>query len=159
MSRLQQAIGFENAVTAGLALIGLYLVREGFRLGLGDISVPEAGAFLFLSGVALTGLSIARLVVGRRSSADDDAAEEAPTPGGTTKVIAFIVALAVYTAVLDWLGFIVATALLAAAIMKISYRPGWIAVCTVSIASALLVYLLFDVLLGVSLPAGTVLAG
>jgi putative tricarboxylic transport membrane protein len=153
MQRLQRISGFETAVTAGLGLVGLYLVAEGVRLGLGSISVPEAGSFTFLAGVALTVLSVLHLFA--RRAAPPEYVADPEVPGAGHRVVALFAALAIYTAVLDVVGFVVATVPLSAAIMKLSHRPSWRAVCAVSIGAPVIVYVVFDVLLGVSLPAGT----
>jgi hypothetical protein len=39
--------------------------------------------------------------------------------------------------------------------MTISHRPSWTTVCLVSVGASVTVYVVFDILLGVSLPSGT----
>jgi len=135
-------------VRSGLFLLGLSLFTlwESLRVGLGTLKKPGSGFFPFCSGIAL--LVFALVIVGRGWG-----------PGESQKTSYRRVALAlaslfIYSLVLNTLGFIVATFLLAGVLFRLGEpRPWWVLV-TISALLSLLVYGVFGVLLHVSFPRG-----
>jgi putative tricarboxylic transport membrane protein len=143
----------DQIVTLGLTIAGVAIMIGGIRLKIGTVSVPEPGFFPFISGAVVAALSMCRLIAsGSRKSGGD---EVGGSIDGSWKAVALAAALIVYTLILDWLGFTVATSLLAIAVMRIAHRQSWVSIIAISITLAVICQYLFSVLLRVSLPAGT----
>jgi putative tricarboxylic transport membrane protein len=129
--------------------LGIGVTVGAIRLGLGKIVEPEPGFFPFLSGVALTVLSLILFIqalVGRcaviRAS------------GRLWRPAAIVMGLIVYVLIFDIAGYIVATILLSVVVLRVlEPRTKWI-FAVVSLVLAVGSYLLFDRLLGVLLPRG-----
>lgn len=143
----------DQIMTLGLTIAGAAIMIGGIRLKIGTVSVPEPGFFPFISGAGVAALSMRRLIASR--SRKSDGGEVGESIDGWWKAVALAAALIVYTLILDWLGFTVATSLLAIAVMRIARPQSWISTIAISIALAVICQYLFGVLLKVSLPAGT----
>ncbi len=120
----------------------------GFRLKVGSLSAPEPGFFPFVAGAAIAALSLLHFLA-KNSHEDINTGS-----GGWMKAVALACALCAYTLTLEWLGFIIATLLLAIVVMRVSHRQPWLRIIIVSTAASLAAYYLFHVLLRVDLPAG-----
>ena len=143
----------DQVVTLALTIMGVGIMVGGVRLKIGTISVPEPGFFPFVSGTMVAVLSLCRMVASiSRKTLEGEALKKADVPW---KAMALAVTLTVYTLALDWLGFIIATSLLAVAVMRIAHRQSWITTIAISIGLAAGSYCLFSRLLKVSLPPGS----
>lgn len=151
MAKLFRHLDLDQIVTLGLGLIGVAVAIGGVRLRIGTVSVPEPGFFPFISGTLVACLSLCRAIgvslrKGPLTALDDGTAK----PG---KAVALAAALVIYTLVLEYLGYILATTFLAIVVMRITHRQSWVVAIGLSVLVALLSYYLFSVLLQVSLPA------
>lgn len=143
-------LDLEKIVTLGLFIAGGAIMAGGYRLKIGTVSVPEPGFFPFIAGTSVAALSMCRLIgSGRTNSGVTEDNESVP---GSWKALTLSTALIVYTLILDWCGFIVATSLLAIAVMRISYPQPWLRTITISVLVAAASYYLFRGLLQVPLP-------
>lgn len=145
-------LDLDLVVTLGLTILGLAIAIGGFRLKVGSVSVPEPGFFPFLAGAVAAALGLCRLVVtGLQKTHSQGSSEGAGAP---RKAAALAAALAVYTLVLDQLGFMLATSLLAIAVMRIARPQSWISTIAIAVTLSVACYYLFSVVLKVSLPPG-----
>ncbi|PYN90966.1 MAG: hypothetical protein DMD89_32700, partial [Candidatus Rokuibacteriota bacterium] len=71
------------------------------------------------------------------------------------QVIGLVAALAVYTAMLEWVGYPIATFLLVLYMVKVTHPQRWLLALAVSLLAAGGSYLLFAVWLKVPLPPGS----
>jgi putative tricarboxylic transport membrane protein len=145
-------LDLDKAVTFGLFIAGAAIIAGGYRLKIGTVSVPEPGFFPFIAGTTIAALSMCRLVGSgpAKSEVEEDNQDSRPA---SWKAIALSAALIAYTLILDWCGFVLATSLLAIAVMRISYPQSWLRTVIVSVVVAAASYYLFSGLLQVPLPA------
>ena len=130
------------AVGAG-GVVGAATLRIGTPLH------PQPGFFPVLGGLGVMALSSALLVqaiLGRSSGGE---------PFGEIRRPAILVAgLAIYVALLEPVGYVVATAFIAAVILRVLGVTSWRRLAVGSILLPVGTWLLFARLLGVELPAG-----
>ena len=105
---------------------------------------PKAFPLLLALIIALCGL---RLVLkGGRDV-------EANPPGANLRIASMVAALAAYAFFFQWLGFVVATALMSLAVGRL-FGGGWIKTSIGAVLMAVALFLLFDKGLDVVVPAG-----
>lgn len=105
---------------------------------------PKAFPLLVALIIALCGL---RLII----KGGNDV--EANPPGANFRIILMVGYLAAYAFLFQWLGFIIATAIMAALIGKL-FGGSWSKAVTGSVIMAIFMFLLFDKGLDVVLPTG-----
>ena len=140
------------AMAAVLLLGAVAALVEGRHLPFGTVAAPGPGFFPRALAAGLAGvvvLLLARAVVTGRA-----AATPAAMPGGRTRLAGVVVALFLFTAVVDHLGFVVATFLLMAALFRVVERHRWTIVVAESAAAAVVSHVVFKIWLGVRLPPG-----
>jgi putative tricarboxylic transport membrane protein len=121
----------------------------GVRLRLGTPTEPQPGFFPFLGGVTLIILAGLLLVQGWRGKSSGTQAF-----GKIWGPLILIAGLAAYVAVLETAGYIVATTLLAAVVLRILETRPFGVLIVISLILGIGSYLVFHELLGVPLPAG-----
>ena len=136
-----------------LILVGTGVIVESIRLHVGTPLMPKPGFFPFLGGFLLIGLSLVLLVQvwlgrGKPSGQGRQAFGEVYRP------LILIVSLGVYAAVLESLGYVLPTTLIAGVILRVLGVKSWKMISLVSVLLSVGTYLLFDRILGVDLPAG-----
>ncbi len=132
-----------------LVLTGIGVIVGSIRLRIGTPTNPEPGFFPFLGGVILIALSCILMVQGWLGGGKEGKAfGEMRRPG------ILVVGMGVYVVILDSLGYVLATILIAAVILRVLGVKSWRVLGMVSIALAVGTYLLFARLLGIELPAG-----
>jgi Tripartite tricarboxylate transporter TctB family len=143
-----------HAVLAGIGLIALAI---SLRLGLWRQSSPGEGLFPFLTALAMVTFSVAGLVRDwlRREAA---AARAGRDRTGLIRVGAYLGALVFYAVSLEFLGFIVATALTITFILRVAERYPWAATLALTAGTVIGCQVLFVLWLGAMLPTGTLWA-
>lgn len=152
------------ALSLTITLVGVFVLFTAQDIRLGAINDPLGprgmptflGAFMVVGGAALV---ITRLARWRGESgnqvASDGRDDDAPgTPASFRRTLLVIAASAGYAAVLEPLGFLVATALLMMILLYVMEISLWPAAVAGGIGCAVACYLLFAVVLTVRLPAG-----
>lgn len=139
---------------SGMALLvfGLAVAWEAAKLPFGSINAPDAGFFPLSLAVALALLS-ALIVLG--TWLPEAAAAAMPSWRGAGRATAAVATMAVYVAVIDWLGYLLATALVMLVLLRGIERLKWRTSVAVTVVSVVASYLLFR-RLGVPLPSGIV---
>jgi putative tricarboxylic transport membrane protein len=141
-------------IVAGLCFlaIGIAFVVSSVKLKIGVPTEPQPGFFPFFDGIILIVLSALFLFQARRGRVGDS-----PAFGKVWGPAIVVLALILYVAVLETLGYVITTAILAAVVLRVMETKPRILVL-VSLILAVVSYLLFDRLLGVTLPRGLMAA-
>ena len=133
--------------------LGISVLVGSIRLHVGTPTEPQPGFFPFVAGiilVVLCGILLVKDLSGR--SPGGEAFGELWRPG------ILILGLFVYAFVLDFLGYVIATIILSAIILRVLDTKAWWKMAVISLVLSVGTYALFDRALDVSLPAG-ILAG
>lgn len=131
--------------------LGVAVVVGSLRMPLGTPLDPQPGFFPLLAGIFLSGLSIAHLVLAylkRKKSMNMQAF------GAVWRPAFLIGGLFIYTFILDPLGYVIATIFLSVIILRILESKSWWKLSAISLASSVGSFILFDRILGVTLPLG-----
>lgn len=121
----------------------------GIRLRLGTPMEPQPGFFPFLGGVTLIILAGILLVQGWQGKSSGTQAF-----GKLRGPLLLIVGLVAYVAALEITGYIIATTLLSAIVLRILEAKSFLVLSIISLILGVGSYFIFDKLLGVPLPAG-----
>ena len=138
------------AVALGLAMAALAL-SEALGLPIGTLRSPGQGFFPLWLGVLLLALSLVLLAQTLRARA----AARPRDDSRIGQVVGLVAALAVYTAVLEAIGYPIATFFLVLYMVKITHPQRWPLALGISLLAAGGSYLLFAVWLKVPLPPGS----
>ncbi len=132
-----------------LVLIGAGVIFGAVKLRVGTATEPQPGFFPFVGGTLLIILSaILLLKAFRGTSVGTKAFGELRRPA------ILIGAMIGYVLILDRVGYVLATILLSAVILHILETKSWWVLTAVSLVLSVGSYVLFDRLLGVTLPGG-----
>jgi putative tricarboxylic transport membrane protein len=132
--------------------IGIAFAVSSVKLKIGVPTEPQPGFFPFIDGIILIVLSALFLVRAWRGRAGDS--DAFGKVGGPAIVV---LTLILYVATLETLGYVITTAILSAVVLRVmETKPGVLVL--VSLILAVVSYLLFDRLLGVTLPPGLLAA-
>jgi putative tricarboxylic transport membrane protein len=137
-----------------LLLFSAFVIEESSKMTLFVEFAPGYGFFPFWLGVLMALLSIMLLVDARRRPAEKD--ELAPIPGreALIKVVLVLAGLGVYAFLMEITGYVVDTLLLVVLLLGVVEREKWQTTAFVAVLMTALLYLIFQVILGVSLPKG-----
>lgn len=135
-------------VKSGCFFFGLSLLMlwESLRLGLGTATEPGPGFLPFCAGAILAVLSLAFVYTGWRF-------RKSQQPH-SRRVIVALVSVFVYSLVLDYLGFIIATFLLVAILFHLGEPRRWWVLIAMSASVTFLGYFFFGTVLHVFFPKG-----
>jgi putative tricarboxylic transport membrane protein len=139
-------------VGLGFLAIGIAFAMSSIKLKIGVPTEPQPGFFPFFDGIILIALSALFLVQAWRGKAG-----ESPAFGKVGGPAIVVLTLILYVATLEALGYVITTAILAASVLKVMETKLRVLV-PVSLILAVASYLLFDRLLGVTLPRGLMAA-
>ena len=136
---------------AGLifVLIGVGVIIGALKLRVGSATEPQPGFFPFVGGVLLLILSSILFVQGLRGRSLGTKAF-----GELRRPAILIVAMVVYVVILDGVGYVIATIMLSAIVLRILETKSWWVIVVASLVLSVGSYILFDRLLGVTLPNG-----
>lgn len=131
------------------AFIGMGVMFKAVQLRIGTATEPQPGFFPFLGGITITILAGMLLIKAWRGRSIG-----AQPFGNLRRPALLILGLFFYVFLLDALGYIISTTLLAAVVLYIlETRPWWV-VAGVSFSLSVGTFALFDRLLSMSLPKG-----
>ena len=143
-----------HAVLAGVGLVALAI---SLRLGLWRQSSPGEGLFPFLTALAMVTFGVAALVRDWIKS-ERGYTRAAGDRTGLIRVGAYLGALVFYAVSLEFLGFIVATAITITFILRFAERYPWTATLALTAGTVIGCQVLFVLWLGAILPTGTLWA-
>lgn len=130
-------------------LVGIGVTIGGIELRVGTATEPKAGFFPFLGGIALMALSV---ILGAQAWSGRTPGTKAF--GDLWRPVSLVIGLVIYAALFDILGYIVATAILSVITLCVLETKKWWVVIALSLTLAIGSYILFDRVLGVTLPKG-----
>jgi Tripartite tricarboxylate transporter TctB family len=140
---------------AVLAAIGLVALVISLRLGVWRQNSPGEGLFPFLTALAMVGLSGAALARDWLKHKDAQGHAAAGDRSGLIRVAAYLGALVFYAASLEFLGFIVASAITLVFILRFAERYSSLATLALTAGTVIGCQILFVLWLGAILPTGT----
>jgi hypothetical protein len=138
-------------VLAGIIciLIGIAVAAWSVKLDLGTPTEPQPGFFPFIAGASLIVLSLLLFVYawfGRSTGSE---------PLGTLwRPSILVIGLLIYSLILDYAGYVIATTMLSAVVLFVMDVKKWWKVLAISLVVSLASYTLFDRFLGITLPPG-----
>ena len=136
-----------------LLLIGTGVVIGSIRLKVGTLLMPQPGFFPFLGGLLLIGLSLVVLIQGWLNRGTEPR-QPRESFGEWRRPLILVVSLSLYTVVLEALGYVLPTILLATIILRVLGVTSWKVLVLASGGMSVGTYYLFGRLLGIELPAG-----
>jgi hypothetical protein len=146
-SRTGRLAGF-----AILGAVGLYALYVALNLGLWRGRSPGEGLFPFITALGMLAFSAAGIVVAVADRRDEPAHRD---QGQLWRMVAYVAALLFYALTLESLGFIAATVVSIAAILRFAERYSWAATLAIAAGAAAACHVVFGIWLGAMLPAGT----
>jgi putative tricarboxylic transport membrane protein len=147
-SRAARIAGF-----AVLGALGLYALYVAVGLGLWRGRSPGEGLFPFITAVGIIVFSVSGIALALRAPCEA-AAESAQRPH-IARMGFYVAVLLFYALTLQSLGFIAATIISVAAILRFAERYSWVVTLIIAVGAAAACHVLFGVWLGAILPTGT----
>jgi putative tricarboxylic transport membrane protein len=144
---------------SGDIVVGLFFLAVGIVFMIGAVKLkvgvptePRPGFFPFIDGIILTGLSILFLI-----EAWGGKSGETRAFGKMGGPVLVVLTLVLYVATIETLGYVITTTILSAVVLNVMETKPRVLVL-MSLILAVASYLLFDRLLGVTLPRGLLTA-
>jgi len=151
MKRANQITGIVLLILSG------YVIMASMQMPLLQITgrtsfAPSTGFLPMWLGVLMAILSV--LLIVNASLREGDSPRESVFPRGKAlaAVLLFLAGLAAYIALLEVLGYLSATVLLTAFLLRFVMRAGWLRTLLVSVSASIVLFVIFQVLLHVELP-------
>jgi hypothetical protein len=151
-SRTGRLAGF-----AVLGAVGLYALYVALTLGLWRGRSPGEGLFPFITATGMLAFSAIGIVAALADWRDEPLRDE-PVQGESGQLWrmgAYVAALLFYALTLEHLGFIAATIISTAAILRFAERYSWAMTLVIAAGAAAACHLVFGIWLGAMLPVGT----
>ena len=151
MKRANQITGIVLLILSG------YVIMASMQMPLLQITgrtsfAPSTGFLPMWLGVLMAILSV--LLIVNATLREDDSHRESVFPRGKAlaAVLLFLAGLAAYIALLEVLGYLSATVLLTAFLLRFVMQAGWLRTLLVSVSASIVLFVIFQVLLHVQLP-------
>ncbi len=147
-------MGRADQITGFIVLIfSLALIEGSRRLPPSATFGPGAGFLPFWCGVLLALLSVLLIVDAFRRPVAAGGKSVFPSGRALLGLGAVIAGLTVYILTLEILGFLIGTGLLTAYLLRFVEKEKWTTTVIVAVLNSAALYIVFQVLLGISLPA------
>jgi putative tricarboxylic transport membrane protein len=145
----------KDLISSGAAfLIGLIISLGGYHLDIGSLKDPGSGFIFFGLGLIVIGLSVIVFLCAMGNSSVDQSVK-AMLKGGDLKQVGIVVAAIVfYAATFKPFGFLISTLIVMFFLFKLMGSQSWKVAIIGAMLSSFSAYLVFDVWLRCSLPAG-----
>ncbi|PMB98096.1 tripartite tricarboxylate transporter TctB family protein [Brevibacterium luteolum] len=134
-------------VPAFLAIIGAVQLILSMRIGLGELRQPGPGLWPAVTGVALLAAALFGFFL-------DGVTDYEKWSKRSLLIVAGIAMMGLYIPVMLSVGFLVSSAMLTTLWLRFFSRERWIVSLLLGVVGAGLIYVIFDLLLGVPLPSG-----
>lgn len=142
-----------------LLVLGVLMAFESARVSIWSRAGPQEGFFPLLISVIIIGLSLLIFVKSlilarreRREIKDKQMKEEV----SAFRVSSYIMLMLLYALLIEWVGFLIASALFLILVLKYIERQGWWITILMGSVSVIISYFLFVYFLGVPLPMGLI---
>ena len=137
-----------------LLVLSGYVIREAWLMPPSATFGPGSGFLPFWLGVLLAVLAVILLVTARRRPATEkDGKSPFPGPQALITIGSVLGGLAAYIVLLEILGFLADTFLYVAFLLGVVEREKWFITLLVAASTTVGLYLIFQVLLGITLPS------
>jgi len=141
----------ETVVALAIGALGVVAMIGSLQVGIGwGLEGPKSGFFPFWIGaivVLASAVNVVRALAIPRTRLFAEWSQLA-------QVRKVVIPMAVYVALVPWLGIYVSSALLIAGFMRWLGRYGWLLTVTISVALPILIYITFETWFLVPLPKG-----
>jgi putative tricarboxylic transport membrane protein len=146
----------QKVVPLGLwIIIGIMISIGAASIKIGSLNHPGPGLFPLLVGCLIILLSSLQLIIELLSSSNSEKTiSHWPHKNGLKRVIAVLVLLICYMALLKYLGFLLCTFIFLIALLRFVDKKNWKYTIVSSLTISALSYLFFKVLLKINLPLG-----
>ena len=137
-----------------MLVFAMGVMEGGRRMPPSNTFGPGAGFLPLCLGAAMAILAISLCIDATRRPRD--AKDASPFPGWRTGIliIGTMAGLAAYNLLIEPLGFLLSTMLLCAFLVGVIEREPWHMTLLVAVGNSAVLYVIFQVLLGISLPKG-----
>lgn len=136
-------------------LVGIVVVIDSIRLGfMWGRTGPESGFFPFYLGVGVIIASSIVLIKAVKEYVKQGEGKPLMPPGALKPILWVIIPSTAMVVITELVGLHIAAALFLAFYMRFVGKIGWMTTCLVSIISPLSLYITFDKLFLIPLPAG-----
>jgi putative tricarboxylic transport membrane protein len=135
-----------------ILVFSLAVIEGGRRMPPSNTFGPGAGFLPVCLGVVMALLSVLLLVNAWRQSREAACRSPFPDRKAMLAITSTVGAMAAFILFLETLGFLLATTLLSAFLLGVIERERWLTTALVAVGNALGLYIVFQILLGVSLP-------
>jgi len=137
-----------------LLVISGYVIQEAWRMPPSATFGPGSGFLPFWLGVLLTVLAVILLATAwRRQATEKDGKSPFPGKRALIAIGSVLGGLAVYIVLIEVLGYLVDTFLYVAFLLGIVERERWPMTVGVAVLTTAGLYIIFQVLLGITLPS------
>ncbi len=137
-----------------LLLFSAFVIEESAKMDLFVEFAPGYGFFPFWLGILMALLSIMLLVDASRRPAEKDTDAPIPVRESLIKVVLVLAGLGAYAFLMELTGYVFDTLLLVVLLLGVVEKEKWQTTALVAVVMTALLYLIFQVILGVSLPKG-----
>ena len=128
--------------------LSLFVLWQSLQMEIGTMKEPGAGFVSFYTGLFLAALSLVLIIRGWKPD------KEALSESHSGPTIIALVALFIYSLIMETTGFVVATFLLVAVLFRLGERRSWWALLGMSFIVTAVAYVLFGIVLKVYFPVG-----
>jgi putative tricarboxylic transport membrane protein len=133
--------------------LGMFVMIFSYKLGLGRLNNPDSGSMSFLLGLLLVLLSLYSLVLSLLKKAGEERPQkEGRSQANYGKIALVLVALVMYSFILEKLGFVITTWIFLFLLFR-SMGNRWITTLIASTSTVLATYFVFT-FFGVRFPPG-----
>lgn len=133
-----------------LMVLSIVIIIVSWKYGFGILRKPGPGLYPFFIGLIILFFSIVLFILGLKSKSS----EPLFTKSGLKTFLLMVITFCLWIITMPILGYALVTFAVTYAFCKIMKLEGWLKPLALSIATALFIYLLFDVWLYIDLPRG-----
>ena len=135
-----------------LLVLAGYVIYEAWLMPPSGTFGPGSGFFPFWLGIILAVLSLILMIGAALRPKDQN--DRSPFPAGQAlfAVSKVLGGLVIFTVLMETLGFIINTFVFVTYLMKVVQRERWWVVLLIAVTTTACLYVVFQVLLGISLP-------
>ena len=133
-----------------LMVLSIVIIIVSWKYGFGTLRKPGPGLYPFFIGLLILFFSITVFLLGLKSKSS----EPLFTKSGLKTFLLMVITFCLWIMIMPVLGYALVTFAVTFAFCKIMKLEGWLKPLALSIATALFIYLLFDVWLYIDLPRG-----
>lgn len=137
-----------------LLLFSAFVIQQSANMDLFVEFAPGYGFFPFWLGILMAVLSVMLFLDASQRPAEKDQVAPIPNRQALIKVTLILAGLGAYAFLMEITGYVVDTLLLVVLLLGVVEKENWKITAFVAVLMTALLYLIFQVILGVSLPKG-----